>query len=90
MSWFSEAVRKVAHGETKAERNARRRKEQEEAKLRAIGPSPQGDINLQSQMATETAEQRRRRLARAATFMRQGGMNPDDDLTLSRRGLLAK
>ena len=53
MSWLSESVRSVVHGESKAERRARRAKEAEEAKLKAIGPAPKGD-SLESQIASRT------------------------------------
>ena len=74
MSWLSESVRSVVHGESKAERRARRAKEAEEAKLKAIGPVPKGD-SLESQIASreETPEERRKRLARLAGVVQSGG-----------------
>jgi hypothetical protein len=88
MSWLSEAVRSVAHGESKAERRARRATELEKAKLRAIGPASTGQtVELQTQARTESPEERRRRLARVAGIMEDGG-SVFDELRLGGRGRL--
>lgn len=88
MSWLSESVRSMVHGESKAERRARRAKEAEEAKLKAIGPAPKGD-SLESQIAsrTETPEERRKRLARLAG-VGQSGDSIFDYVKLGNRGRL--
>lgn len=89
MSWFADVIRKVTTGQTKAEKRAEEEAKRRAAELRAIGPSPQGtSLELESG-ATETPEQRRRRLARLASIINQGG-DPYGELTLGKKGLLAR
>ena len=88
MSWVSEAVRSIAYGESKAERRARRATEAEKKRLAAIGPASTGQsLELQTQARTESPEERRRRLARLAGIVQDGG-SVFDELRLGGRGRL--